>query len=85
MAGRKLVCAPPDHGGWGLTGCVCAVCRCAVEEDGQNYYAATVSPGYVWALGWRSDGGRYVSFVLADDEGLALLGAALGLWPLAAR
>jgi hypothetical protein len=61
------------------------VCRCAVEEDGQNYYAATVSPGYVWALGWRSDGGRYVSFVLADDEGLALLGAALGLWPLAAR
>lgn len=20
-------------------------CRCAVEEDGQNYYAATVSPG----------------------------------------
>ena len=47
----------------------------AVEEDGKNYYAATVSPslsGSVRALGSRSDG---ENAYLVDD----LLGAAL-LW-----
>jgi hypothetical protein len=44
----------------------CALC--AVEEDGENYYAATVCPappGSTWALGSRSDGRKTTySFVL---------------------
>lgn len=73
MAAALGVCSwlLPILGGCVLV-CVTA-CRRAVEEDGQNYYAATVNPGYVWALGWRSNGERYVYFALVDDEGLACL------------